>query len=192
MLSARWVVERGLRWRIGNGNSVYIKTDRWVPKETTFRVISPLPGIANDTQMSWLIDQHSKTWNMHRLREFFLDFEAEVISSIPICPNLPNDRMVWHYTKSGKYSVKSAYHLILDQGMDVGSSSNNGRWCGAFVWNLNIPNKIKVFAWKAIQEILPTQCNLSRRRIPVDNCCYFCGASQESTTHIFVQCPFTK
>jgi len=30
------------------------------------------------------------------------------------------------------------------------------------LWKLHIPNKIKVFGWRACQEILPTRSNLAK------------------------------
>ena len=56
------------------------------------------------------------------------------------------------------------------------------------LWKLHIPNKIKVFRWKACQEILPTRSNLAKRRIIRDNVCPNCTRFPESTIHALWDC----
>lgn len=41
-LLLRSVIEHGVRWRIGNGASVRIWHDKWVPVPRSFRVIRPI------------------------------------------------------------------------------------------------------------------------------------------------------
>lgn len=41
----------------------------------------------------------------------------------------------------------------------------------AHVWKMKMPNKIRVFAWRVCQNILPTRENLIRRKVvPNDYC----------------------
>ena len=37
---AQKIVKQGCRWQVGNGTSVGIWTDKWLPKPSTFKVIS--------------------------------------------------------------------------------------------------------------------------------------------------------
>ena len=61
------------------------------------------------------------------------------------------------------------------------------------IWNklrkLHIPNKIKVFGWKAIHDILPTHENLTRRHIVEDSTCALCKRSKETAIHALWDCP---
>ena len=43
LLAAREILERGMRWSIGNGQKVQIWADRWLPTPHSFKVISPKP-----------------------------------------------------------------------------------------------------------------------------------------------------
>ena len=43
LMAAREVLDRGLRWNIGNGQSVRICANRWLPTPHSFKVISPRP-----------------------------------------------------------------------------------------------------------------------------------------------------
>lgn len=39
---ARWVLKRGLRWRVGNGESIRVWDDAWVPSSHGFRALIEL------------------------------------------------------------------------------------------------------------------------------------------------------
>ena len=49
-------------------------------------------------------------------------------------------------------------------GNTFGGASNeeNGKIFWKTIWRLNIPNKVKSFAWKASKNILPTKANVIR------------------------------
>ena len=46
-------------------------------------------------------------------------------------------------------------------------------------WKLKIPNKIRVFGWRACLDILPTQVNLARRKILAEDRCGVCLLAKE-------------
>ncbi|KAL0404160.1 UNVERIFIED_CONTAM: putative ribonuclease H protein [Sesamum radiatum] len=102
----------------------------------------------------------------------------------------------WHYTKSGTFSVKSAYHVttsLLSQynSSKSGQSSSWSRaWAG--IWSARVPNKIKVFLWRACKEAIPTTANLIRRKCVVDENCTSCGAPLENSKHVFLDCSFAR
>ena len=56
------------------------------------------------------------------------------------------------------------------------------------LWKLRIPNKIKVFGWRACNDILPTKLNLTKRRIIDDFVCPICMRFPESATHVSWEC----
>ena len=56
------------------------------------------------------------------------------------------------------------------------------------LWKLRIPNKIKVFGWRACNEILPTKLNLSKRRVIKDVMCPICLRFSESVVHALWEC----
>ena len=58
----------------------------------------------------------------------------------------------------------------------------------AAIWKLQIPNKIKVFGWRACHDILPTRGNLKKKRILLDDLCLLRGLFQESTIHVLCEC----
>ena len=56
------------------------------------------------------------------------------------------------------------------------------------IWQLNLPHKLRHFAWKARRNILATKDNLKRRKIVVDDECVLCGLSVETTCHLLWFC----
>lgn len=52
IMKARRVVKLGSRWRIGDGKSVLIRGNKWLPDVHFSRVISPLRNIPINTHMS--------------------------------------------------------------------------------------------------------------------------------------------
>ena len=50
-------------------------------------------------------------WNKEIINHLFAARDAELIYQIPLCGGHRPDRLLWHYTPSGEFSVKSAYNL---------------------------------------------------------------------------------
>ncbi|KAK4409497.1 hypothetical protein Sango_0022700 [Sesamum angolense] len=104
---------------------------------------------------------------------------------------------LWHYTKFGSFSVKSAYHLAChnDRHSNPSSSHSNSpyfRIGWMSIWNAKIPNKIKVFAWRLCNDALSVGSNV-RRRLPFsDICCPFCYEQDDNSRHTFFLCPFSR
>ena len=133
ILAARKVVERGSRWCIGNGESVQIWKDRWIPNPDSFRVISPVGAHSRMERVSSLLDTERRGWDVERVRNTFLPHEAEVILSIPISAGFLADSILWVGTPNGKFIVKSAYKIAqkvlkenLRRAEEGGSFDNSG------------------------------------------------------------------
>lgn len=57
------------------------------------------------------------------------------------------------------------------------------RW--RYLWRLRLPNKNKIFCWRVIRDIQPTNSNLICKEVEVDICCALCSMKEESSLHIF-------
>uniref|UniRef100_A0A803NS36 Reverse transcriptase zinc-binding domain-containing protein n=1 Tax=Cannabis sativa TaxID=3483 RepID=A0A803NS36_CANSA len=73
---------------------------------------------------------------------------------------------MWHHSDSGCYTVQSGYHLAvsLDSRDDHSSSSTNRKWWNR-LWSLQLPKKVKIFAWRLVNDALPSVINLAHRKI---------------------------
>lgn len=56
------------------------------------------------------------------------------------------------------------------------------------LWKLKVPNKIKVFGWRAYHNILPTHVNLAQKQIIQDNRCEACKTEPETVIHALWNC----
>ena len=144
ILSARDVIQKGMVWRISDGQSVRVKEDKWLPKRDNSSIISPLTTILPETVSSF-IEADQIEWKTKVIQELFLPSEASVIMGIPLSLRNTKDRVIWAYTPSGVYTTSSAYKLLTDR--NVQGSSNHEQqsrfWKG--IWELRVPHKIKHF-----------------------------------------------
>ena len=84
ILRAREVVKNGMVWRIGDGNSMGIREDKWLPDQCYRKVTSPLPSIPPDSKVNCLIDTNTREWKADLIKQVFAPQEAEKILSIPL------------------------------------------------------------------------------------------------------------
>ena len=156
ILSARDVIRKGMVWRIGNGSSVRIKEDKWLPDKTHRGVVSPMPTIEPGARVNTLIKAETGEWNTPEIQRLFLPHEAATICGIPLSTRLPPDRIIWGLTPSGIFTTKSAYKLLVSHASTnlAGTSSlvqQNKFWKD--LWQLRVPKKIKHFAWRVCNKI---------------------------------------
>ena len=98
-----------MRWQVGSGENIYIWKDKWIPNPSTYQVISPRTLLPEDAIVNVLIDADHGTWRSDLVRELFLNFEADIILSIPLSTRMPGDKLVWAATPNGKFTMKSVY-----------------------------------------------------------------------------------
>ncbi len=56
------IVQQGSQWRVGDGISINIWEDRWLPSPSTYKMISPTVDIGDTPQVSSFIDPNTRTW----------------------------------------------------------------------------------------------------------------------------------
>jgi hypothetical protein len=57
ILSSRELIQDGLSWRIGDGSSVHIWGDKWMPTPSTYCVQSPPKVLAQDALVQEFFDR---------------------------------------------------------------------------------------------------------------------------------------
>jgi hypothetical protein len=70
VLKGAQLVKKGLIWRVGNGNSIDIWTDPWIPRGDTRRVITP-KGTTLIQKVSELINPATEDWDEQLVRDLF-------------------------------------------------------------------------------------------------------------------------
>ena len=190
------VVRRGSQWRVGNGRLIHIWNDKWLPTPTTYRVVSPPCDMNDFPMMSAFVDHDLRSWKADLFKSIFLPFEADTILNIPISYNLLEDKFIWVGNRKGVFTVKSAYYVALNlvDYADKGESSFGDPWERLWkkIWHLNIPPKVKIFAWRACLDALPTMVNLKKRGIDENGLCPCCGSELEAISHSLIHCEVAK
>jgi hypothetical protein len=172
--------------RVGNGFSINIWKDRWLPTPVTHKVQSPQRLVGQLDVVGELIDHNRGAWKEDIIRENFLQEEADVILNIPLSPRLPPDRLIWKESKDGKFSVRNAYHLglcINDLSKGQCSRGLEEKLIWKFLWSLKVPNQVKTFSWHACHDILPTKSNLLKRKVIEEDICPCCNLENETLFH---------
>ena len=130
------------------------------------------------------------------MKSLFFPFEARTILNIPLCHSLPEDQIIWVGNRKGEFSVRSAYYITvgvldtLEAGECSTGDSRGPLW--KKLWHLNIPPKVRIFAWRLCKNALPTFVNLHKRGVDICDVCPVCGMEPETSCHIFVKCEMAK
>jgi hypothetical protein len=106
----RELLLQGVQWGIGNGKSVKIMSDHWIPERPPY-MLKPLESIPSTATVHCLIDEEDGSWVQETVSAFFDKETADLILQVPISRHGGDDFVRWPHTKDGIYSVRSAYNM---------------------------------------------------------------------------------
>ena len=118
-MAAQDIVQKGKRWQVGNGRSIMIWKDKWLPSPSTYEVVFLVNYIPEDSRVAELIDEEKGAWKTDLMSKVFFRHEADLICGIALCANMPKDKQVWALTNNGLFSVRSAYKLAMEMRPDA-------------------------------------------------------------------------
>lgn len=189
-------MEKGIIWRIGDGSSVHIWEDPWIPTGSSRRPRPPRGGTL-PSKVSELIDPYTGSWDTELVKDLFWEEDVVNILAIPVHIDR-EDTVAWHFDQKGVFSIKSAYHVLEDEAellqvRQKGESSllSNNRGGGDIwkkIWKLPGPLKIKQFVWRVAHNSLAFKQNISRRGVRLDTRCPVCFRFDEDGGHCFMKC----
>ncbi|GER29180.1 ribonuclease H-like superfamily protein [Striga asiatica] len=145
-----------------------------------------------------LIVEHSGKWNVPLVRSIFPNIEADAILSLALPQNHFEDKWIWHFSKNGKFSVRSAYFQLLNSPIYASHLASitpqplgvrDRVWC--MIWKLKLPHRIHLLVWRLYLNVLPTPDNLACRNVTFDGTCPLCSSVASSSMHTFFDCSFT-
>jgi hypothetical protein len=190
------LLKQGIILRIGDGSSVRIWRDNWLPRKAGLKITSDRNS-SRLIKVKSLIDE-DQAWKTDLLEQSFFPHDVVHILKIKLPSTPTKDMPAWNYEKNGIFSVRCTYRLaynLAHTGALVQGNSDTGvpdRALWKCVWSAPVPNKIKIFGWRAASDNLPTQHNKWRRTLEVSNICPICGVEAESSFHAIVACTKAK
>jgi hypothetical protein len=188
------LLKKGIIWRVVDGSSINIWRNNWIPRDSGLR-ISAKKNITRIKWVSELFMSGSRSWDENLIRHLFYSHDAEEILKLCILRLSEGDVIAWHHEKSGLFSVKGVYRLALnlrESKVDPGNSSgatNGERRLWNIIWKAIVPQKIRIFAWRATSNSLAVQDNRVKHHQAILGTCSICGIEDECIFHALVSCP---
>ncbi|KAH6763321.1 hypothetical protein C2S52_020754 [Perilla frutescens var. hirtella] len=169
--------------------------DRWIPNRHFYRIPTFGEEHSNLFTVHDLFNEDGVSWNINLIKSIYPEEIAHDILLISICDSGSQDCIMWNHTKSGTYSVRSGYWVAMslkDASTSKASSSSYNSTDWRWFWKLSIPPRIKIFIWKCMRGVLPTNTNLAKKGIVLDHTCVRCSLSEESPEHAPRDCPWVN
>lgn len=84
ILFAREVLLWGMRWQIGDGQSVHIWRDSWIAQPLLFIAIAPIWLLPENAKVYVLIDYFTCSWNWSLIEIIFHSVDIKQFQTIPL------------------------------------------------------------------------------------------------------------
>ncbi|KAL0293977.1 UNVERIFIED_CONTAM: hypothetical protein Scaly_3131900 [Sesamum calycinum] len=180
LMKLRCQLIKGLKFRVGNGDSFKLWLDPWLvdgPLINKYPRGPLITGLSVDSWLNVVIDRDNWNWPSQAHTDI-----AEIISNLPPIHNGSNDQVVWK-NSSGMFSTTEAYLLFS-------SITDPVPWASLLRGPFTTPRH-KFILWLAILGRLSTLdkpwCNSSNQR------CILCDQNHvESHQHLFFKCTYAK
>ena len=93
-MAGRDLLQEGLFWRVGNRKQICIWGDKWLPRESTFKVQSLRCRLEEKATVAELVDTNKRCWNRHLVFDIFHESEASIICNIPLSRYNNDDKLI--------------------------------------------------------------------------------------------------
>jgi hypothetical protein len=191
ILHGREALTKGLIKRVGDGSSIRIFHDPWIPDNFNGRPLVRCPE-AKANLVEELIDDNHMTWREDKLEENFIETDRRAIRMIPL-GRFSEDTWAWTQEKSGSFTVRSSYRLLaMQRSTDVSGSGSSSSFYWKKLWRLPVPPKVRSFWWRVIKRFIPARQILKERHMEQIGFCHACGRGDESIFHALFECTWAK
>ncbi|KAK8505697.1 hypothetical protein V6N11_050909 [Hibiscus sabdariffa] len=140
-----------LFWRVGINSYLRMHGDAWGGIERIIFYTKYSDGVVNPIRCGNFMIPNEPYWNETLVRQVFMFGDANRILQCPIA-HTREETILWTDHSSGVYSTKSAYLWLLKAGLSI--PSTEGIW--KMLAKLRTLPRIRVFAWRACHDALPT------------------------------------
>lgn len=159
IVDSREIIAKGACFKVGDGCSINIWTEPWVPWIDGFRVqpkseVEDLPSLVEE-----LINPLSRSWKLDELQRIFDPEVVESIMKIHIPKNPSEDKLIWLPNPNGNFSVKSAYLCDQDDRFIPNANIPEENW--KKVWKAPLHARWKTLIWRILVGAIPTRDHLA-------------------------------
>ena len=160
ILIGRDVIQRGSRWRVGNGEKINIWQHRWLPRKHPPQLPTCPIDDFEHSLVSCLIDPNTRQWQTDIVDGLFMEANVEIIKKIPLSQLAIDDVLYWPSSSNGDYSCKSDYKFLKEEveQLDINwvpPLRDKNLWKA--IWSMRVPQKVKNFLWRACRIAIPTK-----------------------------------
>ncbi|KAL0008677.1 hypothetical protein SO802_010179 [Lithocarpus litseifolius] len=100
LMAALPILRLGYCWRVGNGSSISVVGDRWIPNHPTNTIIHPRQELVGELVVLELIDPELHAWRIDMIMSLFHKNDAEAICRIPLSRRSISDSIIWLHNKN--------------------------------------------------------------------------------------------
>jgi len=68
LMAVQGVIQRGMRWQVGNGNRIRLWRDKWIPRLSTYKLVTPEKPNLKNALVSDLINRATHEWDVDVLK----------------------------------------------------------------------------------------------------------------------------
>lgn len=178
-------VAQRVKWEIGDGMKIEVRRQPWFEGWDDQIV----PAQMHVTmKIADLYNFQSRQWNCARVEELFgTHIMHQIIQSAkhPVHNHDRGDRLIWLQGKSGTYTVKEGYKLLVQTTQFRPQYDQSKLKALKQIWNWKgvIP-RVKLFLWRAIHSGLTTTLELSKRFHRIQPSCPRCQQENGFMVHL--------
>ncbi|CAN1126295.1 Uncharacterized mitochondrial protein AtMg00310, partial [Linum perenne] len=190
ILHGRELVRQGLRWQVGSGCMINPFIDPWIPNTVNSRAVLHFSNPISFIPSSVADLVNSGSWDLEKNNSVFYKHTIQQILSIPLSFEGVDDKLIWKFSSSGAYTVRSGYEVASGKFTSLQvfrpySLYDEGFW--KKIWNLPVKPKLRIFLWKIFRGVIPIRENLARK-FTIQAECPVCLEEVESNEHLFMKC----
>ncbi|WCJ40291.1 DNAse I-like superfamily protein [Euphorbia peplus] len=177
----------GIKWSVGDGKKSRFWTDNWVGDLGPLYLLAfgPIPENLIHLRVTDMVD-NTGMWKWDSFKHLLPNSCLFLIAAALPCPITPHtDQVFWMGSSSGKFSVKSAYSMMVDD-----SAPSLRMW--KTIWQWPGPQRIRCFIWLVTKRRILTNPERKRRHLSDEDLCQICNLYPETITHVFRDCPFAR
>ena len=127
--------------------------------------------------------------------------DVEAILQNPISFKPQGDFWAWHHERSGIFSVRSAYHMIIDTKIRrenyfdsrTATSNTEGvdqQW--KKLWKVKVSSRLRIFPWRLARASLPTGEVRVHRHMATSPICSVCNTEVDTRRHSLLECNMAR